>query len=496
MKKIYQVLLAFACLASVSSCSKWLDLQPQDGITKSEFWQTKEDVKAALYGIYSSLNEGGVEQRIFMWGELRADMIEVTPLAPDDYRFVKDVNILSNNRIAAWGAMYATINDCNLLIDFAKDAKALDPTFTDAEYNTYVGEAMTIRSLLYFYLVRTFRDIPLKLKGSFRDSDVLTPTPQASEAQTIQRLITDLKEAQKLVPDYHIEPEDTGVTVIGAYVPESPVNKGRITKPAVTALLADIYLWNGDYEEAVIEADKVLSTDRYRLTDGGILPIFEGGTSETIFEISHRESISNAMQSLLLAPPYFAANTMLIKDEIFVSNKETDINLKDPRGESFIYTSGGLIAKYGIELPSYYSFQIYRISDVMLIKAEAVNELGRSEEALDIVKELRLQRGALVATDPGLSNDDDEGISWLILAERAREFAFEGKRWFDLLRFARKDNYANIDILVSLVGKTADVAVQQAAISKIRQKDSHYLPIHEDELSKDILLKQNPFYLK
>ena len=240
MKKIYQAMLAFICLASFPSCSKWLDLQPQDGITRSEFWKTKEDVRAALFGIYSSLNGGAVENNIFLWGELRGDMVEVTSLGPDAFRFVKDVNILSSNPVASWASMYATFNDCNLLINFAKDAKALDPTFTDAEYNTYLGEALTIRSLLYFYLLRTFRDIPLKLNASFRDTDVLTPTPQVSESETIRQLIEDLKQAQNLVPDYHIEPEDTGVTIIGAYVPESPVNKGRITKPAVTALLADV----------------------------------------------------------------------------------------------------------------------------------------------------------------------------------------------------------------------------------------------------------------
>jgi hypothetical protein len=481
-------------LASFASCSKWLDLQPQDGITKDEFWKTKEDVRAALYGIYSSLNGGSVETRIFLWGEVRADMIEVTPIGADDYRFVKNVNILSTNSIASWAAMYSTINDCNLLIDFAKDAKAADPTFSDADYNTYVGEAMTIRSLLYFYLVRTFRDIPLKLKGSFRDSDVLTPTPQVGEDETIRQLIIDLKEAQKLVPDYHVQPIEP--TVEGTFSTESTVNKGRITKPAVTALLADIYLWNEDYAEAEAEADKILSTQRYRLLEGAGMSIFEGGSAETIFEISHTQSISNIMLYLVRVTPPFAANTMLINEEIFTPNKDVDVNLKDLRGEGEIYTAGGSILKYGRDDPSYHSFQIYRISDVMLIKAEAVNEQGRGGEALAILEELRTMRKALAATDPDLNEDDNGGIGLFILAERAREFAFEGKRWFDLLRFARKDNYGNIHLLVDMVSKTADVSVQQSAINKIRQKDSHYLPIQEEELTKDPLLKQNPFYIK
>ncbi|MFX9923527.1 RagB/SusD family nutrient uptake outer membrane protein, partial [Acinetobacter baumannii] len=74
MNTMHKYLLIALLLASTTACNKWLDLQPQDGITKAEFWKTKEDVKAALYGIYSSLNDGGVEERLFLWGELRGDM--------------------------------------------------------------------------------------------------------------------------------------------------------------------------------------------------------------------------------------------------------------------------------------------------------------------------------------------------------------------------------------------------------------------------------------
>ena len=116
----------------LNSCNKWLDLQPQDGITRAEFWKTKEDVHAALIGIYSSLNSGPVEQQLFTWGELRADLVGLTSYATDDNRLVKNYNILSTNVIADWSAIYTAINNCNLLIDYAGQAKQADPTFTDA----------------------------------------------------------------------------------------------------------------------------------------------------------------------------------------------------------------------------------------------------------------------------------------------------------------------------------------------------------------------------
>ena len=125
MKQLYKYLFLILIVASFSSCRKWLDLQPQDGITKAEFWKTKEDVKAALTGIYSSLNAGDVEERIFLWGELRGDMVVPTSYAADDYRLVKNMNILSTNDISDWSALYVVINNCNLLIDLIQPPKIL-----------------------------------------------------------------------------------------------------------------------------------------------------------------------------------------------------------------------------------------------------------------------------------------------------------------------------------------------------------------------------------
>ncbi len=493
MNTMHKYLLIALLLASTTACNKWLDLQPQDGITKAEFWKTKEDVKAALYGIYSSLNDGGVEERLFLWGELRGDMVVPTTNATDDDRLVKNMNILSTNDLSNWAPVYKAINNCNLLIDFAGDAKASDPTFTNELYNTYIGEALTVRSLLYFYLVRTFRDIPLKLKGAYKDTDIQS-TPQSTPEQVIQQIISDLIKAQEFVPDYHEAPASgTG----GAVSLETAVNKGRITKPAVTALLADVYLWNEEYAKAAAEADKILSTARYRLLGQAGLSIYEGSTRETIFEISHKESIPSVMYALVLdARKQFAADNVYINSNIFMPNLEGDVNLRDSRSEGTQYIVGGAISKYGIENPTYYNFQVYRISDVMLIKAEAVNELGRGAEALEILNTLREERGALAATAREVNETDLEGIASYIIEERARELAFEGKRWFDLLRLAKRNSYSNLNILVELVSKNADDALKQSAINKIGDINSHYLPISENELFRDPALKQNPFYLK
>jgi hypothetical protein len=479
--------MSLLALSSVSlnSCNKWLDLQPQDGITNDEFWKTKEDVHAGLIGIYSSLNGGGVERSLFLWGELRADLVGLTSYASDDNRYVKNYNILSTNMLSDWSAIYSAINDCNLLIDKAPLAKASDPTFTDAAYNDAIGEALAIRSFLYFYLVRTFRDIPLKLKGIAKDTDIV-PTTQSSAEEVLKQIEADLIKAQGMVPEYLVESVDYNAT-----------NAGRVTKPAVTAMLADVYLWLEQYDKVEVETAKILNTNRYRLNGVATVSIFDGGTAETIFEISHKGSQVNPMFDLVLADKNpFMANVDLLNSEIFPSNADVDADLSDSRGEGSLYLPAGSIVKYGLETPNYFNFQIYRISDIMLMRAEALAELGRGAEALQLINELRTKRKAVAASDALVDENDTESIVFYVFDERARELTFEGKRWFDLLRLAKKDSYSNLNVLVDLVTKTADSNVQQSAISKVRDTDSHYLPILETELFKDQSLKQNPFYLK
>lgn len=488
MRKIYIVGLLTLLGFVATSCNKWLDLQPQDGITKTEFWKTKEDVRAALMGIYSSLNAGPVETKIFIWGEVRADMVDITSYAAEDYRLVKNYNTLSTNDISNWGALYGVINNCNLLIDFAPDAKENDPTFTEAEYNSYVGEALTIRSLLYFYLIRTFKEIPLKLNGSYKDTDVQN-IGQVNADQVLSQLEQDLKKAQTLVPDYHVAPANNFSV--------NPSNTGRISKPAVHMLLAELYMWKEQYAAAETELDKVLTSNRYHLIGRMASNSFDVANAETIFEISHKDSRANPLTPLVhIGRIPYIAYTEVIDMDFFPPNLQVDMDKYDSRGEGVLYRSNGMILKYGNETPSFYNFPIFRVSDALLLKAEAAAEQGRGAEALQLLYQLRDSRGAIEASNRQVNESDLDDIILFIFEERAREFCFEGKRWFDVLRLAKKDNYANLNVIIDVITKIVDSSVQQSALNKVRDVNSHYLPIHEEELFKDNKLVQNPFYLK
>jgi hypothetical protein len=85
-------------------------------------------------------------------------------------------------------------------------------------------------------------------------------------------------------------------------------------------------------------------------------------------------------------------------------------------------------------------------------------------------------------------------VSDYILRERAREFAFEGKRWFDVLRHGKRNDYARIDLILGVVGTNAGTSKGDLILAKYRDIRSHYLPINIDELSADKNLVQNPYY--
>src|SRR5689334_21735967 len=120
-KTIFKVLMVVVLLP-VMSCKKWLDLQPQDGLTGAEYCKTKEQVQAAVTGIYASLLASPTGARsnaesFFLWGELRADMIIGTLATTNEQVDVINVNILPTNSIASWRGIYETINYCNTVID-------------------------------------------------------------------------------------------------------------------------------------------------------------------------------------------------------------------------------------------------------------------------------------------------------------------------------------------------------------------------------------------
>ena len=134
----------------------------------------------------------------------------------------------------------------------------------------------------------------------------------------------------------------------------------------------------------------------------------------------------------------------------------------------------------------------YRYADILLLKAEAINQLDQPLEASRIVKTIRERADALNLKV--MDSTSKSSMTGYILEERQRELAFEGKRWYDVLRNAKRNNYEGLQFLLNMASISIPPNRLQAALNKLRDKNSHYFPIYTYELQTNRLLEQNPFY--
>lgn len=497
LRKFFIQITCFLLLLSFVSCKKWLDLQPQDGITGAEFWKTKEQVQAAVTGCYASLlgsptGSRSLAEHLFIWGELRADMIVAATSTTNEEIDVINVNILPTNSIANWRTLYQTINYCNTVIDFAPAVLERDQTFTQDALNQYIAEAKALRALMYFYLVRTFDQVPLKLKATSSDQEIeqIAKSPADTVLNQIER---DLAEA-----------ETKAVFSFGSQA----ADKGKITRYTINAIQADVYLWREKYTECVASCNKIINSNKFGLISGISANTWfstlyaNGNSNEGIFEFQFDRQKLNTFHPMLTGSRRRFQASPIVMDIVytidFINPDSADI-----RGDgASVRSADNTVWKYiGLnntvgraQEESYAHWMVYRYADILLMKAEALNELGNGQEALDIVYVIRNRARALSATNNNPTPTDRIDVGNFILQERAREFAFEGKRWYDLLRNAKRNDYERIDLLLDMVSGTVPPDRQQSAIAKFQDKNCHYLPIYFYELQTDRALVQNPFY--
>lgn len=491
---IYKVLVVLVFISS-SSCKKWLDVKPQDGLIKQDYWKTKEQLESAVIGVYITLVDQNTVSQLFRWGELRADLVmnAPTPGKPsvDEVEFIAG-NILPTNSIADWTHIYKVINNCNIIIDSAPLVVENDPTVTLADLNKSVAEAKAIRALLYFYLLRTYREVPLQLQGVSEDTQIVSLAKSSSEDIATQ-ILADLKFAEEhAVETFKNNPD---------------FDKGRITKYAVYAMQADVYLWLDRYAEADEACEKIIQSGKFRLVPGD-QSFFEdlyvrGNSSETIFAFQYSTEKPNPFYNMFqLTSKSFVASPVGIEG-IFPID-ESDPTLQDLRSGGVSYQPLDMsIWKYNGETSttlraanqSIANYTIYRYADVLLMQAEALAWIpGNGDKVMERINRVRNRAGALESTkrEPDLTSSS--ALAEYVFEERGREFAFEGKRWFDLLRYAKRNDYENRETLLSLGTTNVPSNLSQSVTIKLLDNNSHYLPVPFREIQANKNLIQNPFY--
>ena len=537
-----------------SSCNDFLDIQPQNEVVLENFWKEKADASSVLTSCYESLESNDALNRMVVWGELRSDNMKAGTSTPNDLNEILKESLLPSNPYCNWGKFYECINRCNTVCYYAPQLQQIDPNYTETEMKANVAEAKTLRALAYFYLIRTFREVPYSTTPSI-DENQNYILPATSFDVVLDTLINDLESIKDdAVRRYYVDDS-----------PNAWQNSCRVTRWAVYALLADLYLWKGDWDRAIQYCDLVIDYKRQQYEEmlqlkgnlnnialidsipmilekpvgqtvcgNAYTEIFgEGNSFESIFELVFlsSQSVKNDMVSKFYGNERtpqgnLSASDILFKDVAQGSNtlfKKTDgrayeggelsgaryiiskyvrtrVSYKTnpaPSTEKDLNLSQSLRA----ESDAYANWILYRLSDMLLIKAEALIERGLGDDfdkafaLIDVVN--KRANDAVNGTRSSTLKKSDyidskAAMEELLLDERQREFLFEGKRWYDLVRVARRDGKNTR--LVNLVTRKYQENVNALKI-KLADPNIIYFPYAKSELKVNPLLKQNPAFM-
>ena len=510
MKKL-SIVLSVLLVFGLESCNNWLDLKPESEIVLEDFWQTESQATSVLAAGYRGLTTDACMERMIVWGELRSDNVIAGKDTRDAMLKVLNVNITPTNPYADWSSFYSVINYCNTFLNYAPSVVTKDQNFTATKLHTMEAEALTLRALSYFYLVRAFNEVPLILNPSISDAQNYK-VPKSTERVILDQIIKDLLQAQTYAKS--------------SYGTEA-FDKGRVTLNAVNSLLADVYLWDQQYVNCIAMCDRVLSDKTLKLVEGDkvLTNVFcTGNSTESIFELQFDDNVqvNNAVRNYygygvgsnglvlgsLSFPVYLEMGQYSPFNYSMSGGVESD---KDVRYTDFIMQYGSNqtiynIFKYvgikrfltSIGTNNYFPLRsttpnwiVYRLSDVMLMKAEALTQLDGKSNLIDALALVNTTYTRSNPTSTPLDSTvyNSKGVmAQLVLRERQREFLFEGKRWFDLMRLARRTNSPTS--ILGFVGPK----LTGTQYSRMSIMESLYMPVPQSDIDINPDLIQNPFY--
>ncbi|GAA4469720.1 RagB/SusD family nutrient uptake outer membrane protein [Nibrella saemangeumensis] len=485
-----KLLVCSALTLFLSGCGEdFLNLAPIDNPNERAFFRNADDFNLAVIGVYDAVNERLLEQSGWALKEMRSDNTEQHQLAlggfAEGFNQINEFYVLPDNGLVLdhWRSSYYGISRANTVltrignIDFSEQLK-----------NQYRGEALFLRSYLYFNLVRLFGDIPMPTQ------EFATPSAAFGEGRVpaervYQQLIQDLKTATGFLPLSY----PTG-------------QRGRVTQGAARALLAKVYLTVGQKAEAASELRQVISSNQYQL-----LPDYaklwgraNKNSAESLFELQFKSG--GVGEGSTYADAWLPARAGLDiygstyrggggqglnspTQDIIAAYEKGDLRKKVSVAESYTKANGQVVLEPRIlkfsdapslPLDSDDNFPIIRYADVLLMLAEAVGPTGEGWDLLDRIR-----------TRAGLGNADrTQNFVDVLLQERRVEFAFENHRWFDLLRFGKA-----LDVMSAHLQqrKNSSTPYLYNKIGQVTQGKLLFpIPLRELQINKS--LTQNPGY--
>ena len=245
MKKIKnRILTAAAMLVAgfgFTSCD--IDLLPLNEVVYENFWTNKDDVESVVTACYGQFQNSDVVTRLIVWGEDRSDNVQPGQEMSDDLRFLLKGSIKTTNSFSNWSALYKVINYCNVAMYEAPQVMKKDPNYTESHYRINKAECSFIRDYCYLTLIKTFRDVPFTFEPSLDDTQNYR-LPQTKFEDVLDALIEDMESCKGMAP---LRNEQK--TLKTAKDMDNAQNTGKVTRAAMYALLAELYLWRAsDYK--------------------------------------------------------------------------------------------------------------------------------------------------------------------------------------------------------------------------------------------------------
>jgi hypothetical protein len=410
MKKLFILIIVLLPLASCDV----LNVESQSAVPEDKAIKDKKGIEKGILGAYTSFQELGYYGRSYIiFSDLAADNLE-QPVdgTAASYTQIDNNSVLPENAGIAdiWAGGYEGINIANNII--AKVPEMSD--MTDTEKNQALGELYFIRAFNHFSLVNWFGAIPIKTQATAGATGL--DVARDPVAKVYDQIIADLTFAEQNLP--------AGGT------------KVRASKYAATALLARVYLYKGDYANAKTKATDVITNGGYDLLD--YADVFVDESAESIFEIDFTELNRNRIAEYNF-PKTLNGRREVAPTASLLAAYETG----DERFAGSVGFAGALpyAIKYDDLSLGADNVIILRLAEMYLIRAEA--EAGLQGNVSDIQDDINVIRTRAKLPDTPASSLAD--LTRAIEKERRVEFAFEGHRWFDLVRTGRA-----VDVLLSV----------------------------------------------
>lgn len=523
MRNIVCYLALFIALIS-DSCKKLVDEEPLSDGTLDQFFKTVYEADAAMAGMYGAfqgtmIGESQFNNRVTFWGDARSDNMERFKTYSNNSTSEIHFNSLTpNNNFADWSPLYTVIGRANLNIaKFPEINNYATPgaTITQDKLKSYLAQCYAMRAVCYLYILKVWGAAPIRTTPFLS----LTDNPQApreTKTKVKEQILADLQKA------YDLTTKNASPTVW--YIGEG----------AICAMMADVYMWRShddeitpDYPNAIVwfknlfkakaPTGKVYNAAGVNVTgSGGAASDLEttanwkniftnpAGSLETIWNIHWNVSangcpcmsgVSSAVNNTPMRTAIEVFNGWA-KSTTDVRGKQTIDALKTDNWDRVLkwYGPSGFTNAAGTYLTSAQAafvvgsdknvyFPMYRLADMFLLYAEALNKTGDRDNARKYLNLVHVRATLPAYTIAQLTTETE--MEDAILQERRWELFAEGKRWFDLVR---TDHVIQImDPLIS----ARQVAEGAAATGWGTDERRYMWPLHRNVLNANPGLVQN-----